>query len=115
MKVRYIDINCDVGEGIGNEAALLPLISSCNIACGGHAGDTKTMQEVVGLAKKYKVKVGAHPSYPDTQNFGRKSMDIPSAELRNSIRTQLNSLLSVLEEREAVSYTHLTLPTILLV
>ncbi|MGB5820510.1 MAG: 5-oxoprolinase subunit PxpA [Saonia sp.] len=95
MKQIEIDINCDVGEGIGNEQDLLPLISSCNIACGGHAGDIGTMQEVVRLAKQYHVKVGAHPSYPDRKNFGRVSMDISEKRLMESIDKQLSSLISV--------------------
>ncbi len=69
-----IDINSDIGEGVGNEAQLLPLISSCNIACGGHAGDFATMMKVASLAKEYKVLIGAHPSYPDRANFGRTSI-----------------------------------------
>ncbi|TMM57121.1 5-oxoprolinase subunit PxpA [Maribacter algarum] len=106
MKKYSIDINCDVGEGIGNEAELLPLISSCNIACGGHAGDIETMTNVVRLAKENKVRVGAHPSYPDKQNFGRVSMDIPSELLVKSIQTQIESFTSVLE-KENVPIHHI--------
>ena len=72
MKKWSIDINCDVGEGVGNEDDLLPFISSCNIACGAHAGDIGSMEYVIGLAKKHHVKIGAHPSYPDKTNFGRQ-------------------------------------------
>ncbi|CAM1358153.1 5-oxoprolinase subunit PxpA [Tenacibaculum xiamenense] len=90
-----IDINCDVGEGIGNEAQLLPFISSCNIACGGHAGDLQTIDKVIELAKQYKVKIGAHPSFPDKENFGRKVMDISSSELKESLTDQV----SILKER----------------
>lgn len=93
-----IDINCDVGEGANNEEKLFPLISSCNIACGGHAGDASTMHRVVRLAKVYKVKVGAHPSYPDKKNFGRSSMDIPSEALIQSIQEQIASLVSILRK-----------------
>jgi len=96
MKGIFIDINCDVGEGIGNEAALLPLISSCNIACGGHAGDDLSMAHIVKLAKQYGVHIGAHPSYPDKKNFGRVSMDIGTAELINCIQTQISALESIL-------------------
>ena len=56
-----IDINADVGEGIGNESELMPFLSSCNIACGGHAGDITTMTKVIRLAKSHRVKIGAHP------------------------------------------------------
>jgi len=97
--VKYIDLNCDVGEGVGNEKYLFPYISSCNIACGGHAGDSSSMQQIAGLAKKYNVKVGAHPSYPDKENFGRASMDITSDALIESIQDQIASLASILEEQ----------------
>ena len=93
-----IDINADVGEGIGNEADLLPLISSCNIACGGHAGDTNTMREVIKLAKKNRVKIGAHPSFPDKENFGRVKMDMSCAALFTSIKQQIETLQNVLDQ-----------------
>lgn len=92
----YIDINCDVGEGIGNESELFPHISSCNIACGGHAGDVNTMSEIVELAQKFGIKAGAHPSYPDKENFGRKSMKIEKGVLISSIQDQIKELESVL-------------------
>tara|TARA_R110001632_G_scaffold28463_1_gene75869 strand:- start:799 stop:1551 length:753 start_codon:yes stop_codon:yes gene_type:complete len=84
-----IDINSDVGEGIGNEASLMPYLSSCNIACGAHAGDVETIKKVVDLAIKYKVKIGAHPSYPDRANFGRREMKMTAANLKKSIRSQI--------------------------
>ena len=74
--MKKININCDVGEGVNNEAQLMPYIQFCNIACGGHAGDVNSMSEMVKLALKYKVEIGAHPSYPDRMNFGRKSIRI---------------------------------------
>ncbi|WP_053991307.1 5-oxoprolinase subunit PxpA [Mangrovimonas sp. TPBH4] len=91
-----VDINVDVGEGLGNESQLLPYISSCNIACGGHAGDEESMREVVKLAKLYKVKVGAHPSYPDKENFGRESIKISCADLYTSLKKQVRSLTKIL-------------------
>ena len=106
MEGNYIDINCDVGEGIGNEADLLPLISSCNIACGGHAGDDVSMTQVVKLAKQYGVRIGAHPSYPDKENFGRFSMDIGSTELTKSIKAQIHALETILH-KEQVSLHHI--------
>ena len=84
-----IDINSDVGEGIGNEAILMPFLSACNIACGAHAGDIETIKMVVDLAIKYKVKIGAHPSYPDRANFGRKEMKMTAANLKKSIKDQI--------------------------
>ncbi len=92
---QVIDINCDMGEGAGNEHLLMPYISSCNIACGEHAGDSATMSRVVQLAIKHKVKIGAHPGYPDPQNFGRKTMEIKSSVLKSSIRLQVGSLARV--------------------
>jgi UPF0271 protein len=97
MEMKFIDINCDVGEGIGNEEDLFPFISSCNIACGGHAGNEQIMNEIVVLAKKHKVKIGAHPSYPDKDNFGRISLSMPNEALKSSIREQVTALVSILE------------------
>ncbi|MEL6916236.1 MAG: 5-oxoprolinase subunit PxpA [Bacteroidota bacterium] len=95
-----IDLNCDVGEGIGNEKDILPLISSCNIACGGHAGDIITMQNVTKLAKEHHVKVGAHPSYPDRENFGRVSIYMPKEKLIETLKEQIDRLISVLRTEE---------------
>ncbi|MFD0797449.1 5-oxoprolinase subunit PxpA [Maribacter chungangensis] len=92
---QQIDINCDLGEGVGNEAEVLPLVSSCNIACGGHAGDEATMQWVVSLAKKHQVNIGAHPSYPDMANFGRVSMELTPNELIATVREQIDRLVLV--------------------
>ena len=66
-----IDFNCDLGEGIGNDEAIMPFISSASIACGYHAGDQKTMAKTIDLCLKYHVAVGAHPSFPDRENFGQ--------------------------------------------
>ena len=98
MEKKIIDINCDLGEGIGNEEHILPLISSCSIACGGHAGDDKTIREVARLAKQHNVKVGAHPSYPDKENFGRATMLMAKDELIDSIKRQVDNFSSILKE-----------------
>lgn len=87
---KIIDINSDVGEGIGNETQLMPYLSSCNIACGGHAGNKETMEAVVRLAMEHNVKIGAHPSYPDRANFGRKEMDISHLALKESFKEQVD-------------------------
>lgn len=92
MIKKVIDINCDVGEGIGNEPIILPLISSCNIACGGHAGDKETIYKVVKLAKHNGVKVGAHPSFPDRANFGREIMQLPEQVLKASLIEQIERI-----------------------
>lgn len=99
-----VDINVDLGEGIGNESKLMPHISSCNIACGGHAGDVETMRTVVKLAKKYGVKIGAHPSFPDKDNFGRVPLDMPTVLLYKSIKKQVRDLLGILKDEYARLY-----------
>ena len=84
-----IDINCDLGEGLHNEHIIMPLISSCNISCGAHAGSIEIIDKVIDLAVKHKVKIGAHPSFPDRQNFGRKVLDISNSDLQKSLENQL--------------------------
>lgn len=99
---KTIDINADVGEGIGNESQLMPYLSSCNIACGGHAGDFDIMKEVTKLAQEHGVKIGAHPSFPDKTNFGRQAMDITRLDLYNSIKNQIEDLIKVLNKEDAL-------------
>ena len=84
-----IDINCDLGEGFNNEHIIMPLISSCNISCGAHAGSLEIMDKVIQLARKHKVKIGAHPSFPDRENFGRNVLDISNSDLQKSLEDQL--------------------------
>ncbi len=98
-KKYTIDINCDLGEGAGNDALIMPFISSCNIACGGHAGDDDTMKETIKLALENNVKIGAHPSFPDSENFGRLEMDIPNDELTTIIIEQIIRLKTLVEEK----------------
>ena len=83
------DINCDMGEGIGNDELIIPFINSANIACGYHAGDAVTMQQTVELCVKYNVAIGAHPSFFDRTNFGRIEINIDSAEVYDLISQQL--------------------------
>ena len=92
-----IDLNADLGEGGQYNDALLEIVTSANIACGGHTGDQHSMTQAVMAALKNGVKIGAHPSYPDPTNFGRKSMDISHAELRESILEQINALRAICE------------------
>ena len=101
MKIKTIDINVDVGEGIGNESLLMPHISSCNIACGGHAGTPEIMRDVARLAKEHRVKIGAHPSFPDKENFGRTIMDMSCVALYTSIKHQIKDLLSILKSENS--------------
>lgn len=86
----YIDINCDMGEGMANDAALMPFISSANIACGYHAGDEDTIKRTIELALEHHVAIGAHPSYMDRVNFGRLSQSISLIELAELISDQLS-------------------------
>lgn len=102
MSVKYIDINCDVGEGVVNESDLFPFLTSCNIACGGHFGTKDTIRATVDLAIKYGVKIGVHPSYPDKENFGRVSIAISKNSLVNSIKEQIRDFVGVLNEKKAV-------------
>lgn len=103
-----ININCDLGEGTGNDAAIMPFISSCSIACGGHFGDDHTMRQTVRLAKQNGVGCGAHPSYPDRANFGRKPMAIPVAELSHSLNQQITDFHRICLE-EGVVLHHIKL------
>ena len=90
-----LNINCDLGEGLNNEHLIMPLINSCNIASGGHAGNTKSMIECVEISIRCNVEIGAHPSYPDRLNCGRKKMEISKTELSYSIITQIESLETI--------------------
>lgn len=101
MNLYAIDINCDVGEGIGNESLAMPFITSCNIACGAHAGSKEIVSEVINLATKYKVHIGAHPSYPDRDNFGRKTMPIELPTLQQSLEYQIELVLDELQKSVA--------------
>ncbi|WKD85914.1 hypothetical protein KCTC32516_01263 [Polaribacter huanghezhanensis] len=97
--MKVIDFNCDVGEGVENEHLLMSYISSCNIACGGHFGDEKSIDETIQLAIENKVKIGAHPSFPDKKNFGRKIMNISDEDLKKSIVFQLDLFQKCLEKK----------------
>jgi UPF0271 protein len=84
-----VDLNCDMGEGAGKDEQIMPYITSANIACGYHAGDVETMQKTIGLCLKHNVAVGAHPSFNDRSNFGRKEMQLSPFELYELIFQQL--------------------------
>jgi 5-oxoprolinase (ATP-hydrolysing) subunit A len=95
MSQSHIDINCDLGEGTGNESAIMPFISSVNIACGFHAGNASTMLDVVRLAKKHGVAVGAHPSYNDREHFGRRNMELSPKEIYALVLYQMGALYAI--------------------
>jgi 5-oxoprolinase (ATP-hydrolysing) subunit A len=98
---RLIDINCDMGEGMPFDAALMPYISAANIACGFHAGDENTMRQTVSAAMQYQVKIGAHISFADRENFGRKSFDLPAAAIRDLVQEQLGLLRQIAGQQGA--------------
>lgn len=98
MKTFYFDINCDVGEGLVEESLLYPYMTSCSIATGGHAGNRDTMKEALRLAHMHQVHIGAHPSYPDKANFGRKVMDITRSALEQSLQKQLIEFKAITSE-----------------
>jgi 5-oxoprolinase (ATP-hydrolysing) subunit A len=98
-------INCDMGEAfglyrMGDDEALMPLISAANVACGFHASDFNHMRKTVRLARQHQVKVGAHPSLPDLQGFGRREMKMSRDELTNCIIYQVGALKGFLEAED---------------
>ena len=93
--MKRIDLNCDLGEGAGGEADLMPLITSANIACGAHAGNLETMIETVELAAKHRVMIGAHPGYFDLENFGRAERAITPQEAGRIVLLQIEQLFEV--------------------
>lgn len=96
----HIDLNSDLGESfghyhIGNDQAVIPLITSCNVACGWHAGDASIMRKTVAIARDCGISVGAHPGYPDLQGFGRRQMSISPEEGYDAIVYQVGALMAV--------------------
>lgn len=93
-----IDLNADLGEGDLYDADLLKIVSSCNVACGGHAGDAETMRKTLLSAIENDVSIGAHPSYPDREGFGRRSGYLSGEALFTSLTRQIEALQSVAME-----------------
>ena len=98
--MRTIDINCDMGESfgpwkMGDDAGIMPYITSANVACGGHAGDPDVMRATVRLAKSHGVAVGAHPGYPDLRGFGRRPMVMTGEEVVNTLLCQIGALAAI--------------------
>jgi len=90
-----MDLNADVGEECGDDAALIPLLTSANVSCGVHAGGPETMRRTVDLCLKHGVRIGAHVSYPDREHFGRRELELPPAEISASITAQLKALSAI--------------------
>jgi 5-oxoprolinase (ATP-hydrolysing) subunit A len=91
-------INCDMGEGLDNDESLMPYIDAANIACGYHAGDTDTIKKTIALAQKNKVQIGAHFSYADKENFGRKEMFLSNEVVYDMVSEQLLHFSSIAKE-----------------
>jgi len=106
-----ININCDLGEkskhhSNHNDPKLLDIVNSANVACGYHAGDDHSMNEVVEISKKNRVSIGAHPSFNDPENFGRKRMNLNSSEIRKLIIDQY-TILQNIASNHGVKVTHI--------
>jgi len=90
-----IDLNADLGEGFGNDEALLELVTSANVACGWHAGDAATMEATVRAAHARRVAIGAHPSYPDREHFGRLDVERSVEEIQDDVVAQIRALADI--------------------
>ncbi|QCR36748.1 5-oxoprolinase subunit PxpA [Nissabacter sp. SGAir0207] len=90
-----VDLNADLGEGCANDRELLQLVSSANIACGFHAGDAQTMVQSVRWAREFGVAIGAHPSFPDRENFGRTAMQLPPETVYAQVLYQVGALAAI--------------------
>ncbi len=96
--MNWLDLNADLGEGVGDDAAMLEIVSSANVACGGHAGDDATMRATVRAAKARGVVIGAHPGFADRDHFGRRRLVMPPEDLDASVRLQVRTLVEIAEE-----------------
>ncbi|MES2474430.1 MAG: 5-oxoprolinase subunit PxpA [Verrucomicrobiota bacterium] len=99
--MRQIDLNADLGEGGSEDAVLMELITSANIACGGHAGDEETMRRTIALALAAGVAVGAHPGYEDREHFGRRAMAFPLDRVTDLVARQVEKLSALAAEAGA--------------
>jgi len=104
--MRRIDLNCDMGEipeaiADGSQESLMQWITSANIACGGHAGDSQTMEATIRQAQKHKVTIGAHPGYPDRENFGRLEVKLSPSRIADSVFEQVTALAEIATRLEA--------------
>ena len=95
LSLATLDFNCDLGEGCGTDAAIVPLISSASIACGAHAGDAATMRETATLCVAHGVAIGAHPAFEDREHFGRRELQVAPDVLEASIRRQVETVADV--------------------
>ncbi len=103
--MRRIDFNCDLGEGCGEDAAIVPLVSSASIACGGHAGDDDSMRRTLRLCREHGVAVGAHPGFVDREHFGRRELPVTPGHATLLVTAQLRRLAHIAEE-EGMALAH---------
>lgn len=99
--MRSLDFNCDLGEGCGQDAAIVPHISSASIACGAHAGDEATMRAAIASCLAHGVAIGAHPSFEDREHFGRRELALAPGEIRALVARQVDLLASACAEAGA--------------
>jgi UPF0271 protein len=90
-----IDLNCDLGEGVGSDADVIPLITTANVACGFHAGDPATAFATIALAARHGVRVGAHPGFPDREDFGRREMDRGEQQVYEDCVYQIGAIAAI--------------------
>ena len=103
-EIRTIDFNCDCGEltdGGASDSRIIPVVTSVNVACGYHAGSPEDMRRTVKLAKAAGCNIGAHPGFPDRENFGRTPMILPLAEVEKIVRDQISMLMDICAEEGA--------------
>lgn len=108
--MKRIDLNCDMGElpkaiADGTQEALMPSFTSINVACGGHAGDEQSMQTTIEQALRWRLAIGAHPGYPDRENFGRLELNLSPEAVADSIHEQVRALADI-ADRRGVRLTH---------
>jgi UPF0271 protein len=96
--MQRVDLNCDLGEGAGHDAELMPLITSASVACGGHAGDEASMRATVELARQHHVAIGAHPGFNDREHFGRRALPVTPAEVYDLVAAQVWALQRIARE-----------------
>jgi 5-oxoprolinase (ATP-hydrolysing) subunit A len=101
IRAQRIDINCDLGEGIGDDAAVLPFVTSANVACGMHAGNATSMRRTVAAALAHHVTIGAHPGFDDRAHFGRRPLELPPEEIFDLVLAQLGALAAVVSAQGA--------------
>lgn len=103
-----IDLNADLGEGIGDDLAMLEIVTSASIACGGHVGNEQTMRAAIKGALANSVRIGAHPGFEDPGNFGRRRLDLPFETVRGQVLAQTARLASIAaEEGASIAYLKL--------